>query len=89
MQNCQYEEVGNCGKCTRLEREWEFEEREDLLSEIFSQSRIGTGGENRTRLKVRKYQKHKSCPIKKIIAKSENSLEKYTFDKKNILEIKV
>ena len=43
----------NCGKCTRLEREWESEEREDLLSEIFSQPRIGGGG--KSRLKVRKY----------------------------------
>ena len=42
LANSQYE-GGNCGKCTRLEREWELEEREDLLSEIFSQWRIGAG----------------------------------------------
>ena len=33
-------EMRNCGKCTRLEREWGSGEREDLLSEIFSQLRI-------------------------------------------------
>ena len=47
MTNFNYE-GGNCGKCTRLERERESEEREDLLSEIFSQSRIGVVGKSRS-----------------------------------------